>query len=739
MFNSFGELLMALSSNKTTDSRRTKVNNNPVVFTLTKHNAWFLWLSQCLNILTLVTELDNWMLGIVALSLLWQALLLQKRSDRTNAAKKGVLTANPVNTAIEVNKVPPTLLALFAILGCLVIVLTAKQSGLLLSMVHLLCFSYALKSFELKTRGDFYQLILLGGFVLASALIFKQNLTFSLIIFTLLLFNFSVLLQFFSSAESFINNLKTTGMLLIQSTILAVVLFLVFPRLPAFWQMPIANSAQTGLSDNVRPGDIAKLTRSTELAFRVDFNDQKAPDYNQLYWRAMVLEDYDGKQWTRHNIYSPQQTSKADENLTAAYLNKKKITAGLTYQVIIEPSYQKYMFALAPAVLSGKQAGIIAMPDYTLLSRKIISQAKSYQLTSYLNEPLADNITNHSREINLRYPKSSNPRLEELATKLKENFPEPQARARAILATILNENYAYTLEPPLLQNNSLDKFFFETKAGFCVHYASAFTFLMRASGVPARMVTGYLGGEYNEVNSTEQSQRKGHMSVYQYDAHAWSEIWLEGKGWLRVDPTSAVDPQRVNTGWSNQLLQQQSELTNDFITLYQLKKNAWLNSLRLQFDALDYQWTRWVIGFTDKRQYDLLNKWFGYMKPWKLALIIAVVLIISMAFLMCLLHFVHRGKPKAKTQAKWQAIYVKALTRLTKLGLKKPKQMTVNGFAKEVRQKYPELAISFTRLSNTYNRLSYQALSWEEQQKLTLAMAQQYQDLLSQLTKHDKK
>jgi transglutaminase-like putative cysteine protease len=521
--------------------------------------------------------------------------------------------------------------------------------------------------------------------------------------------------------------------LIIQSTILAVALFLVFPRLSPFWQMPIAKSAQIGLSDKVKPGDIAKLTRSTKLAFRVDFKEQKVPSYDQLYWRAMVLEDYDGKQWTRHDVHLSNQNLQAErENRILVAANQIK-TSALSYQVIIEPSYQKFMFALAPAIVSNDQRDITAMPDYTFLSTSLISQAKSYQLTSYLNAPLALEISSHSNNINLRYPKGSNPRLEQLASKLKQDFIDPQALAKAVLARIFKEDFSYTLEPPLLKNNSLDQFFFDTQAGFCVHYASSFTFLMRASGVPARVVTGYLGGEYNDVNSSEQNDTKGHMSVYQYDAHAWSEIWVQGKGWLRIDPTGAVDPQRVNSGWSNQLLQQQSKLTNDFLTLYQLKNNAWLNKLRLRFDALDYQWSRWVIGFTGKQQFDLLQKWFGNMKPWKLAIIIGAVLIISMSLLMLILQFLHRDNRKRLPQKKWQAIYLSALSKLAKLGLTKSKEMTVNDFAKAVRQKTPELAISFTRLSNTYNTLSYQALNDDEQQRLTAAMTQQYRLFITAL------
>jgi len=708
-------------------------------FILTSKTAWLLWLCQCLNIAVIALELSSWMLGVISLSLVWQALLLHQGREGDKASKlngAGVTrshrqsaSANKHLKKASATKVSSMFLGVFALLGCGAIMLTAQNVGILGSMLHLLCFSYVLKAFELRRRSDFYQLLLLGLFVIAAALIFRQDLAFTLIIVTLLVINLAVLLQFFSFEHNFSVNLKVIIILLGQSTILAVVLFLFFPRLSPFWQVPSARSAETGLSDTVKPGDIANLTRSTKLAFRANFDQQVIPAYSQLYWRAMVLEDYDGQQWTRHKE-KPEKISGKTKGYIDVFNAGTTSVAPLTYQVIVEPSFQKYLFALAPAVITGEQSGISAQAGFTFNSSKIITQAKSYQLTSYLTAPLTLELSKHSQRINLSYPKGSNPRLEQLAQQLQQNYFDVEARANAVLTLINKENYSYTLQPPLLDNNSLDQFFFDTQTGFCVHYASAFTFLMRASGIPARMVTGYLGGEYNGDNDTSQSANKGHLSIYQYDAHAWAEIWVADKGWLRIDPTGAVDPMRVNSGWSSQLLREQSALNNDLLSLYQLKNIAWLNALRLQFDALDYQWTRWVIGFTTKKQYNLFKNWFGKMASWKLALIIATSLIVSMVTLMWFLHLANRIQRKQKVLTKWQSIYQKAIDKLAKRGLEKPIAMTVNDFSKQVRLEYPELAIVFTRLSNTYNRLSYQTVSINEQEKLTITMQQQYQHFI---------
>ena len=173
---------------------------------------------------------------------------------------------------------------------------------------------------------------------------------------------------------------------------------------------------------------------------------------------------------------------------------------------------------------------------------------------------------------------------------------------------------------------------------------------MRASGIPARMVTGYLGGEYNDKSANPDNEAQGHLSIYQYDAHAWSEIWIQGKGWVRIDPTSAVDPERVNSGWSDDLLQQQSTLINELFSRSLFKNSDFLNALRLQFDALDYQWTKWVVGFSTKQQYDLLTAWFGNVKSWKVALIIVITLIISMTAVLFIFNWLNRADKKQHRQ-----------------------------------------------------------------------------------------
>lgn len=739
MPNGIGIILMMLFQKglQGAITKETDKSAKPVL-ALPRKQAWLVWCCQCLNIAVIAVEISHWMLIVIALCLLWQALHLGKKTRYDNEhnhlhPKDSNASVYPKTFAF----LPSLALVSLALLGCLAIALSAKQVGLLASMVHLMCFSYALKSFELKARRDFYQLFLLGIFVLASSLIFRQDLGFTLLTIVLLIINLLCLIQFFSAENSLTKDVKTVVILLAQSTVLAIMLFLFFPRISPFWQMPLAKSAQTGLSDSVKPGDLAKLARSNKLAFRASFEQNNPPLYSQLYWRAMVLEKYDGRQWTKSNFavnYQASDTKRPQQVLNALTFDETTTQlTPLTYQVIFEPSFQKHLVTLAPAVYQGNETSIIPDIGYSFSSTSTITQPKPYTLTSYLSAIKPMQLGALTRKQNLSYPQLSNPRLEKMARQLQLDYPDVQHRAQVVLSMINEGEYFYTLESPMLQNNSLDQFFFDTQAGFCVHYASAFTFVMRASGIPARMVTGYLGGEYNGTTNERESGSEGHLSVYQYDAHAWSEIWVEDRGWIRVDPTSAVNPERVNSGFSNELLQQRSTLNNELISLYQFKNIAWLNTLRLQFDALDYQWTRWVIGFDSEQQYDLFKRWFGDKAPWKLAVIIGGSLIVSMLLLMLILQLKNSGKRKQQNLTQWQRTYQKALKALDTQGISKPLSMTAGTFAKQVRLERPELAIIFTNITNCYNSLSYQQLSASEQDKFTLMMKQQYLALMKKL------
>jgi len=552
---------------------------------------------------------------------------------------------------------------------------------------------------------------------LASALIFKQDLGFSVFILLLLVINLTLIHQVFAKKNSLFNASKTVVILLLQSSLLAITLFVVFPRLSPFWQVPMANSAKTGLSDVVSPGDIANLALSNELAFRANFKGESIPAYSTLYWRAMTLENYDGRKWTRaNNNTQDQQNTKVNQQS----FNPATSGTAISYQVIAQPSFQPWLFALSVATTTDPK--LVLKQDYTVQSTTIVNQLRHYQIKSYPDAPLALSLSKQSRQRNLAIKQGSNPKLEQLAVNLKAKHPNSLALSQAVLATFREQEYYYTLQAPMLINNSLDQFYFDTKAGFCVHYASSFTYLMRAAGVPARVVTGYLGGEYNDASSEENSPQGGHLSIYQYDAHAWSEIWIEGVGWYRVDPTAAVDPERVSQGWSSALLAQQSELNSDFISLYRIKQLAWLNTLRLKLDAINYQWTRWVLGYSAKQQYDLLKRWFGQSMPWKTAAIIAIALMLAMA-LFTLFYWLSGAKSNKHKVPPAQVLYNQCLTALEQKGFTKGRHQTTQQFSLVINEQFPHLSADFTELTSVFEWLHYQQHSEQEQGTLMVQLA----------------
>lgn len=676
----------------------------PNKFILNKNGYWLLLFSQLANLSLLIYQLVPWMLALISLSLLWRVLLLESAIKR------------PAKWLVNI----------FAVVGSIALLLSGAQLGVLLSMVHLLSFAYALKPLELKKRRDLYQLVLIGLFVLASSMLFSQSLYFSLLVILLAVLNFTLLFYFFAVNVSFINSFKGVGKLFIQSVPLAIILFIIFPRIAPFWQVPLANSAKMGLSDKVSAGDIAQLINSTELVFRVNFTD-KTPNFNQLYWRALVLEDYDGHSW--------QKSQKSKVQGQAILAGKQAFVTKSTaiqfqhenlikYQIIAEPSYQHWLYALAiPKFANNTNNSVKLLPDYTLVNTAIITQTLSYQVNSFIQTPFDLSLSEQSRQQNLSIPLTANPKLVVEAKRLRRSSSSDQELITKVLQHIRQQNYRYTLKPPLLINNSLDQFYFETKAGFCVHYASSFTYLMRAAGIPARLVTGYMGGEYNRSGN--------YYSIYQFDAHAWSEVWLPKLGWVRVDPTAAVSPERVDKGFSQLELSHQSGFNSNIFNSQYYRSIAWVNFIRQQFDALDYQWTRWVIGYTPERQFTLLKRWFGDYQAWQMAIIASI----TVALLLVWLWLTNRSKVAKVNYSEWLTLYYKALKLLATKGMVKEKTQSANDFAIQVTQQHKEAGEVFMLLTTNFIRLQYCLINKKAVQKLILQMHKDFKLFKQKLKK----
>jgi hypothetical protein len=709
-------------------SRKSKSSSENSDLQLTSQMYFCLLIFQLLNLATLVIQLHLLYLLFATFALALQFFV------HLNIARKGALASRlsqSIKSYVTPKILPSWLILLLAISGSVAIAVAGQTLGLLLSMMHLLCFAYSLKMFEIPRRKDLYQLVVLGIFVATSSLIFIQSIYFSLAVIVLVFGNLMILLNLFVPTMAVLAQAKLVAKLGLYSVPLAVALFVGFPKLSPFWQVPSVESAKVGLSDSVKIGDIAQLALSDELAFRVSFKNSN-PKHAQLYWRAMVLDDFDGVTWRQSRRDETKNSQSAQSSYGSATLEQANSSAdielggtGLTYQVIAEPSFQSWLFALDFA--TSEQGNIGRRNDFALFYRGIISQTLSYQVTSYPAAKMSATLSDASRALNLLLSTDNNPKLLAKGLKLRQQYPDDRQLINQVLTEFNEENYYYTLQPPRLNNNSLDQFYFDTRAGFCEHYASSFTYLMRAAGIPARMVVGYLGGEFNLSGN--------YLSVYQRNAHAWSEVWLPNSGWQRIDPTAAVDPERVERGFSISLMQEYDDLSSGLFSLQALRAMWWYKQVKMQIDAIDYQWTRWVIGYTGQKQSRVMAQLLASLKQGKN--ILYFLLILAGAVLLFYGCKVVKGKAKGNTEDKIKALYLKTLKLMAQHQLVKVRSMTAQQFADVIAIARPELSANFCAISNGFAQLSYQNfaddISQQERDKQLIKLQLSYRRLRWQL------
>jgi len=366
---------------------------------------------------------------------------------------------------------------------------------------------------------------------------------------------------------------------------LAVVLFLFFPRMAgSFWVLPQGDAAVTGLSDTMSPGGISSLSESDDPVFRVTFHGAPPPP-EERYWRGPVLHDFDGYTWSRGQIQRQPKLEPAGPLYT--------------YHVQLEPSSQPWWFALDTVTRSPSRRVTLTF-DYSLVSSDPVTRTTSYEATSYTRNVTTEPVFTLTHRYDTRYPRNRNLKSVRLAQEMRARVDSDDEFVSDVLAFFRNNGFEYTLTPPLLDYDSVDDFLFNTRRGFCGHYASAFVMLMRAGGVPARVVTGYQGGEWNPVGQ--------YWLIRQSDAHAWAEVWLDGRGWVRVDPTAVVAPERLRRGIFDLIpnaLSAQARL---------VRATPWLLEMRQRWDALNNWWNQRVLRFDFSTQLDLL-KWFGIDEP----------------------------------------------------------------------------------------------------------------------------
>ena len=543
--------------------------------------------------------------------------------------------------------------------------------------VALIVFAMALKPLEMRTQRDAMVLILLGFFLLLTHYFYSQSIPTGLWLLTATLLLYATLIRIYGGAQPVRAILRYAALLLVQSLPFMLLAFLLFPRIQGpLWGLPQdAYSGMTGLSEEMSPGSLNELIQSGALAFRVEFIGQP-PEKALRYWRGPVLDEYDGTTWRAHKA--------PNLGRRAAQIEPR----GASYQYVITLEAHNKNWLLALDLPTAWPEGSALAPTLQVLNKDPVRSRARFSFTSapyYTANREEDRaLLQHA----LLLPRGINSRAQKMAQEWRNTLSSPQAISDAALQHFRQEAFYYTLRPPRLGANAVDDFLFNTRRGFCEHYASAYVFLMRAAGVPARVIAGYQGGEINPVD--------GFLSVRQSDAHAWAEIWLENAGWVRIDPTAAVAPSRIEQGIAAALP------AGDPLPALMRLDNEWLRGLRNRWDATNNAWNQWVLGYNPARQRELLEQW-GLAEPnWQR--MTAVLTALGAVFLALIAAWtLYQRRTLSPAQRAWQQF----CRRLKRLGLPRADWEGPLDFSARVARQYPEIGNLAQEAARLFARLNY--------------------------------
>jgi len=551
--------------------------------------------------------------------------------------------------------------------------------------VTLLMMLATLKLMELRNARDAMVLIYLACFIIITNFFYSQSIPTALYLLATLMVVVTTWVQLQSQRIALKPRMRIAALLLIQAVPLMLILFILFPRVQGpLWGLPQDAYGSTGLDDRMSPGSLSRLSLSEEVAFRVTYND-KLPRRDQMYWRGPVLWYFDGRTWT-----PGISTVTITPNFT-------ELGQPVDYVVMLEPHNRHWLFALdVPDKLS---VPATINSDFEVLSKDKVHTRMRY--TARSNLVYRANLQETERQLKraLQLPRQFDPRARQLAAEWRANNKDDADIVRTALTYFNKQGFVYTLEPPPIGPDGIDDFLFSTKQGFCEHYASAFVFLMRAANIPARVVTGYLGGEFNDAGN--------YYIVRQSDAHAWAEVWLAGQGWVRIDPTGAIAPGRVESGLS--------AAVSDNASLPFMERNPpqWMRKLRFNLDALAYQWNQWVLGYDSERQFAFLTRLGMESITWqKMALNMAsgLGLVMVLFALFMLRHlFVHQPD---RVQAAW----LKLCRKLADAGLPRAAHEGAQDYATRIAASRADLADAIRDLAALYIALRYGMLEDEQAQ-----------------------
>nr|WP_321466580.1 DUF3488 and DUF4129 domain-containing transglutaminase family protein [uncultured Desulfobulbus sp.] len=545
--------------------------------------------------------------------------------------------------------------------------------------IILLAVMAGIKPLEVASRRDSMVTVFLACFLTITSLFVFENLAMTLYLFVSVWVTMGVLIHVNEPGGAISEHLRLSARLVLVAIPLMAMLFLLFPRLSgSFMGAPWSRHGHSGFSNVMRIGDVSRLALDNAPAFSVSF-DSAVPHVNQLYWRGIVFQAFDGRTWQPPRTTRARQHSIAGENQ-------------VHYTVMLEPHGYRTLFALDLPLTAHSVATV--MDDHTLLTRRPILQRFNYTAASLLDyrQPPNDRYDPTTLEL----PEGRNPRTVELGKRWAREYATPEAIVDAGLTFFKDNEFTYTLQPGRLGTDAVDDFLFTGKKGFCEHFAAGFAVLMRAADVPARIVGGYQGGSWNALGNF--------FTVRQSDAHVWCEVWLQGKGWVRVDPTFAVAPVRIDGGMEQALAQGALEGGSGLEKRWW--QTSWIDMVKMTWEAVNIRWNMWFMGFSAEDQLAFLQRLgihLGRYFGWLVVMLLPSLFILAGIVARSLGRRIR--KPSAKDQVK--TIYNRFLQKAARAGLDKPPYQGPLAYANWLYAKAPELKEDVEEITRLYIALRY--------------------------------
>jgi transglutaminase-like putative cysteine protease len=583
-------------------------------------------------------------------------------------------------------------LNLLAIFCMALLIYLSSNFGLIATMVNLLAVAVCLKLINLDSRADYHLVLIVLFFLIACGFIYHQSIYFVAYYFACLVILFVTAFLLNKGAMELSDSIKQSIKMMLQALPITFILFIVTPRLPPFWQANAETNTQTGLSEQITPGDIANLAQSADLVFRAEF-DNEVPAPQQRYWRSIVLDYFDGKTWRVNGesvVYEPDMADRLQVQQEAL-----SSLADYRYLVVAQANNTRWLYSLdVPFVEENMGVMPIRMnSQYQLFQPKPNTSASLYIAQAFTNYPMHNFTPETDFKRYLQAPLDSNKRTQKW---VKENI-EPSMDFEQKVATLNNyfesENFSYTLKPPLMPSSPIDAFLFDNQSGFCSHYASALTYMLRLANIPARMVAGYQGGE---------EQGNGILTVRQFDAHAWVEAYHKDYGWVRFDPTALVAPNRTLSGLLSALNGSESAMLNNEINgLFSMQA---FDGLREIFTIIDHNWHQFVLEFNQDAQSSLIERIFGELSKKNLTTFLLLA-ICAIAILLALIFLPYKKWLKIKQKTALE----KVIKSLRSKGFEREKQESLQHFYNRIESQLPDnIKSPLLAFVETYYQYKYQ-------------------------------